>query len=184
MDGELLAIIKGVRHPGGGDPHIDLVDPVGGRIEVQAAGPDAAPPVSHTLKPLAALYGKGTGRDALDTLDPAFTPLLMSIEQVFVDRFRVEPELTDAAVTVALDRLCLSPEASPGRDSVAIDVQFRLRLTLSLHDFSRSDVRHALRKVKQSVARHTRQSGVRGYLTFIRQQLAAARSTVLLPPDD
>ncbi len=65
----------------------------------------------------------------------------------------------------------MSPEAAAAADVLAARIQLSLRLTLSLNDYSRQDVRHALRKVAKSVARHTRLAGPRGYLTFLRRQL-------------
>ncbi len=95
----------------------------------------------------------------------------MSIEEVFVDAAANDPQLADGAVLAALNRLCLSPDGDVTADGLAREVQFALRVTLSLNDYSRADVRRCLRKVKQSVARHTSLAGPLGYLTFIRQQL-------------
>jgi hypothetical protein len=66
----------------------------------------------------------------------------------------------------------MSPEAEAAQDELATAVQLKLRLVLSLNDYSRQDVRQALRKVKQSANRHNRDGGRRGYLDFITQMLA------------
>ena len=165
MDDTLKTILADLRADAAADPTVRFTDPATGGVEVRAAGRPAVP---YTLRPLADLYGPGTGRDTLDAKDKMFEPLLMAIEQVFVDRSAVEPKLTDAAVGFALDRLCMSPDAAPG-DPLAVYVQLSLRLALSLGDYSRQDVRLALRKVRQSVARHTKVDGPMGYLTFIRE---------------
>ena len=39
----------------------------------------------------------------------------------------------------------------------------------SLNDYSRQDVKQAIRRIAKSVQTHTQQSGRRGYLDFIRQ---------------
>jgi len=122
---------------------------------------------NQTIKPLAELYGKGTGLENADTSDPRMLALLMPIEESFVNAYAENPSLTDGAVLGALDRLCMSPEGPTGHDVLAAKVQLMLGITLSVNDFSRQDVRHALRKVKQSVVRHNKLGGTRGYLNFI-----------------
>jgi hypothetical protein len=77
--------------------------------------------------------------------------------------------LTDADVSLALDRLGANPEGDPGGDALARRIQRDLRLLLSVNDYSRQDVRAAIRKITRSVARHTRLAGPSGYLTFIQQ---------------
>ena len=149
---------------------IEFSNPATGEVRLLPS-PTATSGQTHTLKPLAELYGAGTGLESVELTDDRFMPLLMSIEETFVDAFRADHSLSDGAVLTALDRLCMTPEADVRNDRLALSVQAGLRLTLSLNDYSRQDVRHALRKVKQSVARHTRLAGTQGYLTFIRQQL-------------
>ena len=153
---------------------IEFSDPATGEVRVlpsSDAAADESASQRHTLKPLPELYGTGTGLDSVALTDDRFLALLMAIEQAIVDFAKAQRGLTDAAVTIALDRLCMTPEADVRNDALALSIQAGLRLALSLSDFSRQDVRHCLRKVKQSVARHSRLSGTRGYLTFIRQQL-------------
>jgi hypothetical protein len=125
----------------------------------------------YAVKPMAELYGTGTGFDSVEFKDDAFIPLLMSIEEAIYDSYRGVPSLTDAAVLFALDRLCMSPEADVQSDHLASIIQIGLRVTLSLNNYSRQDVRFCLRKVKQSATRHNKLAGTRGYLNFIRQQL-------------
>ena len=62
------------------------------------------------------------------------------------------------------------PEADAGGDPLIEKLQFALRLLLSIQNYSRNDVRSAIRKVAKSVDRHTRLAGPRGYLQFIRGQ--------------
>jgi hypothetical protein len=126
----------------------------------------------YPLKPLPELYGAGLGLQSVDLKDGGFLPLLLAIEETFVLCYRNDPSLTDGAVLLALDKLCMSPEADAAQDELVIAVQLKLRLVLSLNDYSRQDVRQALRKVKQSANRHNRDGGRRGYLDFITRMLA------------
>jgi len=124
------------------------------------------------IKPLPALYGTGTGLDSVEFKDDRFTPLLLCIEEAILDAYKAHPSsLTDGIVLSSLDRLCMSPEANLQNDPLGNIIQFAIRLTLSLNDFSRQDVRLCLRKVKQSAARHNKLAGTRGYLDFIKEQL-------------
>ncbi len=170
MDNDLKSRIgaQGAGDAPADDRVVRLADAASGRIELVTPG---QPDEHYTLRPLRDLYGTGTGLDSVEMADDTFLPLLMSIEEMFVEADAANPRLSDGAVLAALDRLCLSPDGDVGNDALAREVQFSLRLTLSLNNYSRSDVRRCLRKVKQSVARHTSLAGPHGYLTFIRQQL-------------
>ena len=125
----------------------------------------------HAVKPLAQLYGSGTGSESVEFEDNAFLSLLLSIEESILDAFKDQPSLTDAGVLFALDRLCMTPDANMQSDPLAVDIQFALRVALSLNNYSRQDVRLCLRKVKQSAARHNKLAGTRGYLNFLRKTL-------------
>jgi len=117
------------------------------------------------------LYGKGHGVTHIDTQDDQFLPLLYCIEDCIVEYYGDNPDLTDGGVSLVLDRLVLRPECDPGDDRLCRRLQLQLRLQLSLEDYSRQEVRWAIRKILQSVRRHTRVDGRRGYLDFIRQML-------------
>lgn len=133
-----------------------------GDIEVVTA--DGVRP--YTLKPLADLYGAGTGAASVDPTDERFMPLMKAIEEEIVRFDDAQPRFTDGGVSVALASLAMSPESSQ-TDPLAGRVQAALRLALSLNDYSRQEVRQAMRHVTRSVARHTRLAGPRGYLDFI-----------------
>jgi hypothetical protein len=124
------------------------------------------------IKPLAQLYGKGTGMDHVEFDDQRFLALLLAIEEAIFDADKGARDLTDSAVLAALDRLCMNPDIPVSNDPLANLIQFSLRVTLSLNDFSRQDVRMCLRKVKKSCALHTSTAGIRGYLNFIRKQFS------------
>jgi hypothetical protein len=133
---------------------------------------DGTPGQALPVKPLAQLYGSGTGLDHVEFDDQRFLAVLMAIEEAIFDADRRTNRLTDSAVLIALDRLCMTPDAPVTNDPVADLIQFSLRVTLSLNDFSRQDVRQCLRKVKQSCARHSKTGGVRGYVDFIHEQFS------------
>jgi hypothetical protein len=143
--------------------------------------PECAPPEPQPAKalpiaagkPLPELYGKGTGFPSVDEFNPVFQPLLEGIEIAIVEyNEEHESDLMDADVDLALDRLTLNPEANVSDCQLALFVQNELRLILSENDYSRDEVKQALRKVLRSVQRHTKIAGVNGYLKFIRQQFA------------
>lgn len=183
MDAELLSILRneagtgdaGLAAGGSTGHSIRFADLAAGIVEVEPDGhPDRT--VRHPLKPLRDLYGPGTGQETLDPTDPTFGPLLLTVEETILRAADREPRLTDARVAATLDLLTQSPDAPAPLvqgvgDPLAALVQLHLRLTLSLNDYSRGDVRRALRTVAKSVARHSRLAGPRGYLAFIRQQL-------------
>jgi len=137
-----------------------------GVVEVET--PDG--PKKATLKPLAELYGPGRNAD-VDPESDAFMPLFMAIEGAIVKEWRFAPALTDAQVASTLDRLGLKPESAPGADELAASLLLELRLLLSLNNYSRQEVRTAIRRVSRSVARHTQVGGPRGYLEFIRKYI-------------
>lgn len=76
--------------------------------------------------------------------------------------------LTDAKVIYSLEELVSKPELK-SNDIMIKEINGRLRFQLSISDYTRSEVRGALRKVLRSVKRHNRTGGTRGYLDFIRQ---------------
>jgi hypothetical protein len=121
------------------------------------------------LRPLAELYSPAEGATA-DPKVPVFVPLFLCIEEAITLYDTDEETLTDAKVSLALDRLSLSPEeAAP--DPLIERIQAALRLTLTVNSYSRQQVRQAVRKIGKSVVRH--ENGQRGYLEFIRQFLEA-----------
>jgi hypothetical protein len=164
MDDTLIAMIKAR-----GDRSKLLINPAEQTIAFTNDAGETGEP--YAVKPLAELYGQGTGINSVEFKDDAFMSLLMVIEEALYDAYKAGPSLTDADALLALDRLSMSPEANVQSDPLARDIQIGLRVTLSLNDYSRQDVKLCLRKVKQSAARHNKLSGTRGYLNFIRQQL-------------
>lgn len=150
------------------DVRVQFLDDTSGEIAI-LDGEDDPSPRNYTLKPLSQLYGPGTPDRPVDPQDDAFMPLFLAIEQTIVRCDDLEPTMTDGAVSLALDLLAMDPQADLQHDTLARRIQLELRLLLSLNDYARQEVRQALRKVHKSVARHSRLSGRRGYLDFIRQ---------------
>jgi hypothetical protein len=148
---------------------IDFIDETTGQIEL--VHPDRREP--YTLKPLGELYGPGNS----GTVDPqshTFMPLFLCIEEEIAKFDANEKRLDDAEVSLALNSMGMSPEA-PSADPLIQHVQCALRMNLSLNNYSRQELRQALRKIGRSVDRHMEGGRGRGYLNFIQQFVGKAR---------
>jgi hypothetical protein len=142
--------------------HLDIAS---GEIIIDEAGEDRR----YALKPLSDLYGAGHNVDTVDPQDDQFMPLFLAIEEAIVRHWEQDnPGLTDGTVALVLDQLGMGPDSATS-DPLAQRIQIQLRLCLSMNDYSRQEVKAALKKVAKSVDRHTRASGPRGYLNFIAQ---------------
>jgi len=137
-----------------------------GEIELMPVG--ATESVRYTLKALRELYAPGTDTPSVDPQDDRYMALFMAIEEEIAKYYQGEdPGLTDGSVGLTLDQLAMDPESPPADDMLAQKISVALRLCLSFNDYSRQEVRAALRKVKKSVDRHSKVDGRRGYLDFI-----------------
>jgi len=145
---------------------VEILDPAAGDIEIRTATDTKR----YRLKPLGDLFGEGVDARTLDPEDERYMPLLMGIEESILRVYERDPGLTDARVSLALSDLAMHLESPPGPEPLRQWLRADLRLLLSLNDYSRRDVRRALRKIGKSVRRHTRADGPRGYLDFIRHQ--------------
>jgi hypothetical protein len=142
--------------------HLDLK---AGEIVVDAAGEERR----YALKPLPDLYASGHNVDTVDPEDDRFMPLFLTIEEAIVRHWEQDdPGLTDGAVALVLNQLGMDPQSTT-QDELARRIQVQLRLCLSMNNYSRQEVKAALKKVGKSVDRHTRLAGPRGYLSFIKQ---------------
>jgi hypothetical protein len=151
---------------------LKLLDDDDGSIEIVEGGRTE----TYRLKPLADLYGPGHAASAVDPQNNTFMPLFRCIEEEIVKCDGLDRRLTDAAATLALSRLSMSPDGRCDDDPLARRIQMALRITLSLNNYSRQEVRTAVRKVGKSVDRHTDGGGRgRGYLEFIRQFIPIGR---------
>jgi len=145
---------------------MEILDPVAGDIEIRTASDTKR----YRLKPLGDLFGEGVNARTLDPEDKRYMPLLMGIEESILRVYERDSRLTDGRVSLALSDLAMHLESQPGPEPLRQWLRADLRLLLSLNDYSRRDVRGALRKIRKSVRRHTRADGPRGYLDFIRDQ--------------
>jgi hypothetical protein len=171
MDPTLVELTSGSSHeplkPGEAiATKISFLDDAG---TVQIHTPDG--PKDYALKPVAELFGTGPGALSIDPTNDQYAVLFLSIEQEILRQHRADPSLTDARVLLALEQLAMNPEAAAANDPLIQHLQLALRVLLSLKDYSRQDVRGALRKIAKSVARHARLAGPRGYLSFIREHV-------------
>ena len=128
---------------------------------------------SYTLKPLDQLFAQGTEAQSIDIDDDDHLALLCTIEQAILLYDQITPGLTDGKVLLALRSLAMNPTGGASGDPLAGYIDRSLRLSLSFNDYSRNEVKLAIRKVLQSVQGHNRESGVRGYLSFIREYVPA-----------
>lgn len=121
----------------------------------------------YKLKPLPELFSAGkTGTATISWKDGNHLNLLHAIESAIKNVYLAEPELTDSSVILSLDKLSMKPEAVSA-DAVLRAINLQLRLLLSTEDFSRDEVKAAVRKILASVKRHKAIAGIRGYLDFI-----------------
>ncbi len=127
-------------------------------------------PRKITLKPMVELFGHGNNAD-VDPESHTFMPLFMAIEGAIVNHCHYKPSVNVAKVASTLDRMGLKPETDPGPDELAFTIQMELRLVLSLNNFSRQEVRTAIRRISRSVVRHTQIEGPQGYLRFINKYM-------------
>ena len=170
MDEQLKALMERNSTDETGQVTIGIVDEFAGVVEVLRNEDDASL-LRHTLKPLAELYGRGTPGQRVDPQSGPFMPLFFTIEETIVKYDHDDSSLTDGQVMLVLDKLGMSPECDVRDDRLARRIQVNLRANLSLNDYSRDEVRQAIRKIRKSVDRHTRLGGRRGYLDFIREYL-------------
>lgn len=126
---------------------------------------------AYHLKPLDQLYGPGRDASRFSTEDEQYERLLYSVESPIYEFYRMQPALTDGQVLLSLRQLAMNPAAPVASDSLATRVQVSIRLVCSMDDFNRGEVRAAIKKVIQSVERHTASDGRRGYLTFLEEYM-------------
>ena len=135
-----------------------------GEIEIERADGN----VRYQLKAMRELFAPGSDSPTVDPQDEKYVPLFLGIETEIAWFYENEnPSLTDGAVGLTLDQLAMDPNNPPATDMLAQRIAMGLRLALSLNDYSRPEVRAALRKVRKSVERHSKIDGRRGYLDFI-----------------
>ncbi len=123
----------------------------------------------HQLKELSELYAPEQNFYLdIDWDDNYYLSLLNTIEGTIRHIDDSNTGLTDAKIILPLEELVSRPEIK-SNDIIIIEINNRLRFQLSISDYTRREVRAALRKVLKSAKRHNRTGGIRGYLDFIKQ---------------
>ena len=123
----------------------------------------------YKLKPLTELFFAGKqGVVSVSWKNSDYLNLLHAIESAIKSAYQADSGLTDSSVMLALDKLSMKPEAV-SNDPVVKAINNSLRLLLSTHDYSRDEVKMAVRKILASVKRHKAAAGIRGYLDFIME---------------
>jgi len=118
---------------------------------------------TYQLKPLETLYVEQASRKISEN---EMLSLLYQIERAVMEYDMVEKGLTDSSVIIALEKLSMKPEA-PAQDELLKFIRGYLRMFMSIHDFSRSELRQGVNRVLRAVRRHNKIDGTRGYLDFI-----------------
>jgi len=122
---------------------------------------------TYLLKPLEGLYAKQESRKSAEN---EMMSLLYQIERAIKGYDMADYGLTDSSVIIALEKLSMKPEA-PVQDDLLRSITGYLRMFLSIHDYSRSELRQAINRVLRSARRHNKIDGTRGYLDFIRENV-------------
>ncbi|MHB1347347.1 MAG: hypothetical protein ACYCXK_07645 [Candidatus Humimicrobiaceae bacterium] len=121
------------------------------------------------MKELSKLYAPEQSLSLdIDWDDDYYISLLNTIEGTIRHIDDSNTGLTDTKVIFSLEELVSRPELK-SNDIIIKEINQQLRFQLSISDYTRSEVRRALRKVLKSANRHNRTSGIRGYLDFIIQ---------------
>ena len=118
---------------------------------------------TYQLKPLEELYAE---QESSKKAEEELMSLLYQIERTIKEYYVRNHDLTDASVILALEQLSMKPEA-PIQSEFLRDITDNLRMFMSMHNFSRSELRQGINRVLRSARRHNKADGTRGYLKFI-----------------
>lgn len=170
MDRALLDILANRKlAPGesaGSSPPCEIDDPDAGDIHMIFADgkhPYRLKPVRELLSPEAP--GENRGR-VLE--DDCYANIFMGLETALLGFYSENPDVEDAEVRRALNRLAKDPcDDGPG-DVLLGCLRFELRMILSHEDFSRSEVVAVLRKLVRSCKMHSDVNGPKGYYLFLQ----------------
>ena len=134
-----------------------------GLIKIESAKGD----FTHKLKPLNELFCQENGKAAeIDWEDSHYIHLLYTIERAIKRIYELNYALTDSDVIPVLETLAMKPE-TVSKNIILKSINQELRLQLSMNDYSRHEVKMAIRKILNSAKSRYKQGGLRGYLNFI-----------------
>ncbi|MHB8092997.1 MAG: hypothetical protein ACYDH8_15585 [Syntrophales bacterium] len=122
---------------------------------------------TYQLKSFEELYAE---KDSRKSAKEEIMSLLYQIERTIKDYDMKNQGFTDSSVIMALEKLSMKPEA-PAQSEFLRNITDYLRMFMSMHSFSRSELRQGINRVLRSAKRHNKIDGTRGYLNFIRENL-------------
>jgi len=122
---------------------------------------------TYQLKSFEELYA---GQDSRKSAKEEIMSLLYQIERTIKEYDMKNQGLTDSSVIMALEKLSMKPEA-PAQSEFLRNITDYLRMFMSMHSFSRSELRQGINRVLRSARRHYKIDGTRGYLNFIRENV-------------
>ena len=122
---------------------------------------------TYQLKPLEELYVEQESRK---NIEEAMMSLMYQIESIIKEYDIKNQDLTDSSVILALEQLSMKPGA-PVQNDLMRSITDYLRMFLSMHNFSRSELRQSVNRVLRAARRHNKVDGSRGYLNFIRENV-------------
>ena len=118
---------------------------------------------SYQLRPIEELYAR---QDSSTKDEEQLMPLLYHIERTIKEYYSRNKDLTDSSIILALEQLSMKPEA-PAQSDFLKDLTNNLRMFMSMHNLSRSQLRQGINRILRSAKRHNKIDGMRGYLGFI-----------------
>lgn len=164
MDQELVDRIVAAGGDIGKGVPMELLDTETGEFEI----PTPSGPFRYILKPLQDLYGKGYGGPSVKPEDPHYKQLFLTIEQTIAEWDRRNANMRDSRVLLTLEAMSMNPAMACNDNELCRSLQVRLRGLLSGLDYSRTEIKTAIRTIARSVQRHKDTDGIRGYLDFIQ----------------
>ena len=121
----------------------------------------------YQLKTLKELYAE---QESKKSTEEEMMSLLYQIERI-IKKYDIETDgLTDSSVIMVLEKLSMKPEVSARGEFLRCIMDY-LRMFMSMHRYSRSELRQSINRVLRSARRHNQIDGIRGYLNFIREHV-------------
>ncbi|MDN3514227.1 MAG: hypothetical protein NG747_07490 [Candidatus Brocadia sp.] len=126
----------------------------------------------YKLKQLNELFSTENDKvTVIDWKDQHYMLLLYTIEQAVKKVYEEDyARLTDADIIPVLKTLAVKPE-SVSKNIISKSINQKLRFQLSIKNYSRQEVKMAIRKILTSAERLNKQGGLRGYLDFILEHV-------------